>query len=77
MRPDGPKPSLHSASNPSRERPKVVPDLTRAVATVVSGSSPNVYKTSPFSYLDFLVYFSRPLDFNWRDKVAPSQIHLL
>ena len=63
MRPHGPKPSLHSASNPSRERPKVVPDPTRAVATVVSGSSPNVYKTSPFSYLDSIAYFfsDRPI----------------
>ena len=62
MRPHGPKPSLHSASNPSRERPKVVPDPTRGVATVVSGSSPNVYKTSPFFSLGYLTYFSRPSD---------------
>ena len=56
----------------SRARLKIVPDPTRAVVTVVSGSSPNIYKTSPFSYSDFLVYFSRPLDFNWRDGLAPK-----
>ena len=33
---------------------KVVPDPTRAVVTVGSRSSPNIYKTSPFSYLDSL-----------------------
>ena len=33
---------------------EIVPDPTRAVVTVGSGSSPNVYKTSPFSYLDSL-----------------------
>ena len=52
MRSHGPKPSLLSASNPPRARvQKAVPDPTRTVVTVGSGSSPNVYKTSPFSYL--------------------------
>ena len=58
MRSRGPKPSLHSASNPSRERPKVVPDPTRTVVTAVSGSSPNINKTSPFYYLISLAYLS-------------------
>ena len=37
---------------------KVVPDPTRTVATVVSGSSPNIYKTSSFSYLGSLTILS-------------------
>ena len=60
-----PRPSLHA-------RPQIVPNPTRGVITDGFGSSPNVYKTSPFLYLDFLVYFSRPLDFNWRDGLAPK-----
>ena len=36
---------------------KAVPDPTRTVATVVSGSSPNIYKTSPFCLLVSLTYF--------------------
>ena len=43
-------PSLHSASAP-RALPKVVPNPTRVVVTVGSGSSPNIYKTSPFFFL--------------------------
>ena len=37
---------------------KVVPDPTRAVVTVGSRTSPNIYKTSPFSYLDSLATLS-------------------
>ena len=53
------RPNLTSLVSPrpsSRARPKVVPNPTRTVATVVSGSSPNVYKISPFYYLDSLAY---------------------
>ena len=56
MRSRGPKPSLHSASNPSRERPKAVPDPTRTVVTAVSGSSPNICKISSFYYSGYLTY---------------------
>ena len=48
--------SLVSPRPSSRARPKIVPDPTRAVATVVSGASPNVYKMSPFSYMGYLAY---------------------
>ena len=34
------------------------PDPNRTIVTVGSGSFPNIYKTSPFSYLDSLAYFS-------------------
>ena len=36
---------------------EIVPDPTRAVVTIGSGSSPNTRKLSPFSYLDSLAYF--------------------
>ena len=51
---------LAKPPNPShtpRMRPEPAPNPTRLVITDVSGSSPNIYKTSPFSYLDFLTYF--------------------
>ena len=48
-------PSLHSAS-PPRARPKFVPNPNQTFVTVGSGSSPNIYKTSPFSLLDALAY---------------------
>ena len=49
--------SLHSAQTP-HTRPKVVPNPTRYVMTDGSGSSPNIPKTFPFSYLDSLpIYF--------------------
>ena len=54
---------------------EIVPDPTRAVVTVGSGSSPNVYKTSPFSYLDSLAYFSRPPDFD-RRVLPQSYFHI-
>ena len=44
--------SLVSPRTSSRARPKVVPDPTRAVATIGSRSSPNIYKTSPFCQLE-------------------------
>ena len=40
--------SLVSPQTSSRACPKVVPDPTRAVVIVGFGSSPNIYKTSPF-----------------------------
>ena len=49
------RPNLTSLVSPrpsSRARPKAVPNPTRVVVTDGPGSSPNVYKTSPFSYLD-------------------------
>ena len=49
------------------------PNPTRAVVTDGSGSSPNIYKTSPFSYLGSLAYFSRPSDFDRRVHLAPNK----
>ena len=71
MRPHGPKPSLHSASNPSRERPKAVPDPTRTVVTAVSGSSQNIYKISSFYLLDSLAYLFSSVVFR-SDDPDPS-----
>ena len=51
--------SLVTPRPSSRTRPKAVPDPTRAVVTVASGSSLNIYKTSPFSYLGSLTFFIR------------------
>ena len=48
-------PSLHFTQAP-RARPKFVPNPNRTFVTVGSGSSPNIYKTSPFSLLDALAY---------------------
>ena len=52
---------------------EIVPDPTRAVVTVASGSSPNIYKTSPFSLLDSLTYSSRTFDYDRRARLVPSQ----
>ena len=46
------QPNLSRQPDPSRARTKSVPDPTRAVVTIGSGSTPNIYKTSPFSLLD-------------------------
>ena len=59
-------PSLHSAS-PPRARPKFVPNPNRTFVTVGSGSSPNIYKTSPFSLLDAHSLFFSTVDFDRRD----------
>ena len=47
--------------------------MTRTVVTVGFGSSPNIYKTSPFSNLGSLAYFSRLSDYDRRDGLAPTQ----
>ena len=66
-------PNLSSLVSPrpsSRARPKIVPDPTRALVTVVSGSSPNIYKMSPFLYLDSPTFLSQPSDLNRRVQIA-------
>ena len=55
-----------ASSQPPRARPKLAPNPIRSVMTVGSGSSPNVYKTSPFSNLDSLDYFFSTVRFNQR-----------
>ena len=64
---------LHGvSSNPSCVCPKTPLNPTRAVITVVSGSSPNIYKISLFSLLDSLaIFFSRPSVFDPRDRDSP------
>ena len=59
---------------PPRARPKVVPNPTRTVATVVSGSSPNIYKTSPFSYLGSLNHFFATTRFRSEGPNRPIMI---
>ena len=54
MRSHGPKTPLCTVHRPLTCASGTSPDPTRAVVTVGSGSSPNIYKTSPFSYLDSL-----------------------
>ena len=57
---------------PPRTRVReAVPDPTRGVATVVSGSSPNVYKTSPSSYLDFLAILFAAIRLRSEGRVSP------
>uniref|UniRef100_A0A453G1K6 Uncharacterized protein n=1 Tax=Aegilops tauschii subsp. strangulata TaxID=200361 RepID=A0A453G1K6_AEGTS len=70
VRPFEPLCTMHKT--PSRARSKPVPNLTRSVITVGSGSSPNIYKTSPFSYLGYLTYFSQPFDYDRRNEVSPN-----
>ena len=53
------------------------PNLTRAVVTDGSGSSPNIPKISPFCYLDSLPIYSRSSDCDRRDEVAPKLNHSL
>ena len=48
--------SLVSPWPSSRARPKAVPDPTRTVVTVGSGSSPNIPKSSSISCLNLLSY---------------------
>ena len=58
---------LHGvSSNPSCVCPKTPLNPTRAVITVVSGSSPNIYKISLFSLLDSLAIFFRDRPFSIR-----------
>ena len=69
--------SLHSASTPLVCASEAVPNPNRTFVTVGSGSSPNIYKISPFSLLDSPTYLSRPFDFNRRVRLAPDQKSLL
>ena len=63
--------SLASRRPCSRARPKVVPDPTRVVVTVGSRSCPNVYKTSPFSYLDSLAILFAIVRLRSEGSVSP------
>ena len=69
-----------SSNRPLTCASETSPDPTQTVATVVSGSSPNIYKTSSFSYLGSLAYFSRPSSYDRRDGLAlpknPSAIYI-
>ena len=56
---------------------EIVPDPTRAVVTVGSGSSPNVYKTSPFYYLDFLAILFAIVRLRSEGRYTPKSTHLL
>ena len=70
------RPNLTSLVSPrpsSRARTKIVPDPTRAVVTVVSGSSPNVYKTSLFLYLDPLTYLFATVQLQPEGPNTPNQ----
>ena len=58
-----------SANRPLACASETSPEPTRAVVIVVSGSSPNIYKTSSFSYLDTLAIYSQPYDFNRMIKI--------
>lgn len=69
--------SLVSPRPSSRARPKIVPDPTRAVVTVVSGSSPNVYKTSPFSYLEYLTILFAIVRLRSEGRIGPYPKFLL
>ena len=60
------RPNLTSLVSPRpslRACPKIVPNPTRGVITVGSGSSPNVYKTSLFCLLGYLTYSSQTVRF--------------
>ena len=51
--------------------PEIVPDPTQAVITVGSGSSPNVYKTSPFSRLVSLAILFAVVRLRSEGRVSP------
>ena len=58
MRSHGPKTPLCTVHRPLTCTPETSPDPTQEVVTVVSEPSPNIYKTSPFSYLESLAILS-------------------
>ena len=70
-------PKLSCQLAPSSCASEIVPDPTRAVVTVRSGSSPNVYKTSPFSYLDFLAILFAIIRLRLEGQYTPKSTHLL
>ena len=73
------KPNLTSLVSPrpsSRARPIVVPNPTRTVGSVGSGSSPNIYKTSSFLFLDSLPILFSSVRFR-SDDPNPSLLILL
>ena len=82
------QPALHNPPRPmptplcSVHRPlaslsEIVPDPARAVVTDGSGTSPNIYKTSPFSYLDFLAILFAIVRLRSEGRYTPKSTHLL